>query len=229
MRSALKRTHSWLAAIRSNTAQNTFALWLAYLVFLVAMHVVGPNDAWAAMFYPPWVLLLAPLAVASIPLLMPRVKQSADEDFAGERQPTRTDTLRRMAMTWLAALVVFGSPHGPQGTTLTSMMDPVLHRPAFLIFAPLLLAFLPVLIPVPVRAKRPSISAPVQSRAQTWKGLVSGGIMAVILVISLLVLNQPDFLPENGSKLMPNAVLGLFLVGDLWAMRKFVKDLRRTK
>jgi len=45
------------------------------------------------------------------------------------------------------------------------------------------------------------------------RGLVSSLIMAIFLIACLIVLNNPAFLPDNGSELMPNAVLGVFLVG----------------
>jgi hypothetical protein len=54
---------------------------------------------------------------------------------------------------------------------------------------------------------------PPYGRQFMLRGLVSSLIMAIFLIACLIVLNNPAFLPDNGSELMPNAVLGVFLVG----------------
>lgn len=72
-------------------------------------------------------------------------------------------------------------------------------------------------------------SNPSYGRAFMWRGLVAGFLMAILLIVCLVVLNNPAFLPDNGSKLMPNAVLVLFLAGDLLMMRRCVLELRNSK
>jgi hypothetical protein len=69
---------------------------------------------------------------------------------------------------------------------------------------------------------------PPYGRAFMWRGLVSGFLMAILLIICLIVLNNPAFLPDNGSKLMPNIVLGIFLIGDLLLIRRCALELRNS-
>ena len=70
---------------------------------------------------------------------------------------------------------------------------------------------------------------PPYGRAFMWRGLVAGLIMAILLIVCLIMLNNPEFLPDNGSKLMPNTVLGLFLIGDFLLMRRCVLELRNSR
>lgn len=127
--------------IKQDVAMNMFGVWLAYLLFWVAMHKLRPEDAWINMLFRPSFLIVAPLAVAFIPLLAAKPDQSttrADiEDGSGGylRRKTRwfnPNMARRMALVWLISLATFAAPH----TFLAAAYwDPVFHQPVFLIVA----------------------------------------------------------------------------------------------
>ena len=137
------------------TGQKMVIVWAAYLLFLLFMHMMNPNDRWAAMFCRPIFLVLAPLFVACLPLLaaLPtqqgvnasRLQHAGGGEVYSDDRRTAWNKVRKMVMAWLASLVIFASPHG---TTMLGLLDSVLHRPVFLIVAPLLLAGFPLMAPI---------------------------------------------------------------------------------
>jgi hypothetical protein len=53
----------------------------------------------------------------------------------------KSDVALKMAQTWLVSLIVFAVPHPITGR----IWDPIMHRPSFLIIAPLLMACIPLI------------------------------------------------------------------------------------
>jgi len=54
----------------------------------------------------------------------------------------KSDAVLQMAQVWIIALLVFAMPHPIYG----HIWDPILHRPAFLIVAPLVLGCIPLVL-----------------------------------------------------------------------------------
>lgn len=140
-----------MKGIDSNTAQNMGAVWLITLVVLGLPHFIHlPNgDAWDEALSRPAGLILGPLLAACIPLIARKQSQAARSelvnDESGESSRSgmniRSSTAWKMLLTWLIALVIFAVPHN------LDSWDPILHRPAFLILAPLLIGCIPLIFP----------------------------------------------------------------------------------
>lgn len=217
--------------VRSKTAQNMFGLWLAYLLFLLLMHKLQPNDPWTSMLARPVFLVLAPLLVACIPLLAATPKRAAREDdaedFPSEPRPGKSDTVRKMTLVWLVSLVVFASPMG--SNTLRGIWAPVFHNPVFLLLVPLLLACIPWFFPRLAFPQRPADTTdPPLSRFLLWKGVVACVILAAFAVGVLLLVNDSSLTHHDGSGLLPNIVFTVALVAVLARGWYFIKLLRRS-
>lgn len=219
---------------QSDLLQTVFALWLATLFCIFVLHYVAPNDPWATMFTRPIFLVVAPIAVACIPVLAARSiskRRGANEegDIYEDRSRMfggiQASTVWKMAAVWLASLVTFASPHG--GTPM-EMFDFVWHKPAFLIVAPLLLACIP-LPGVSSRLRRWGISYhPItdDSPYLMWKGIISGAILAGILILCLIGVNS---MRGAVGKLPVNIAILVLLVGDLAAMWSMVRRRRNRR
>ena len=223
--------------IKSGTVQSAFAVWVAYLLFLILMRRLQPNDAWAAMFARPLLLIIAPLLAASIPVLAayptPSVTANCDDgDPPAERRPTNSDTTRRMVMVWLASLVVFASPHG---ATMISSFDQVFHRPAFLIFAPLLLACLPLLFPAAVRSRRAPLyrfrttTISPLDRIRFRNQIIVGSFLIILDICGLVTVNDPSSPHHGGSNVPVNLFLGVGLVVLVLGIWFFARQLRNPR
>jgi len=223
--------------IKSGTVQSVFAVWVAYLLFLIVMHRLQPNDAWATMFARPLLLIIAPLLAAGIPVLAacpaPSVTVNREDgNPPAERRPTNSDTTRRMAMVWLASLVVFASPHG---ATLISSFDPVFHHPAFLIFAPLLLACLPLLFPVPVRSRRAPLyrfrttTISPLDRIRFRNQIIVGSFLIILDICGLVTVNDPTSPHHDGSNTPVNLFLGVGVAVLVLGVWFFARQLRNPR
>ena len=218
-----------------DTARNMFVAWLACLLFLNVMHMLSPDDPWADMLYRPVFLIVMPLLAACVPLLAAGPERAAiddaededDENFSRGNKPTTTDTLRRVAMVWLASLLIFASPHSEY---YAALWDPIVHRAAFLIFAPLLLACIPALVPIPVRPRRavPHTNPPL-SRSIIGRGIVSCVVLALLAIGALLLINDTSLGQGHGSPLWVNLCFSIALLAALWRGCYFVKLLRASK
>lgn len=136
-----------MKGIDSSTAQSMGAVWLITLVVLGLPHFVPihSGDAWDAALSRPAGLILCPLLAACIPLIGSKQSQAARSELL-EAQSSRSgmnirpSTVWKMFMTWLIALVIFAVPHN------LDSWDPILHRPVFLIVAPLLIGCIPLIV-----------------------------------------------------------------------------------
>jgi hypothetical protein len=220
--------------IGSNTAQNMFAVWLAYLLFLIVMHVTPPDDPWTDMLFQPVFLVIAPLLVACIPLLAARpergvatrdVEDEGNDSFGSGINRNTSDTVRRMMLVWLVSLVVFASPHK---MTASGMLDPILHSPAFLIVAPLLLACIPLLVPAGNARRAIPRATPPLSRSRIWKGIVACVIFAILAIGSLFLINAPS-MRNGGSRFWLNIYLFVGLIAALSRAWHFVRLLKNSQ
>ena len=222
--------------IKSKTAQNMFGLWLAYLLFLILMHKLQPNDPWTSMLARPVFLVLAPLLVACIPLLAATPKQAAREDYVedgsrvylpGRTKPGRSATVRKMTLVWLVSLVVFALPIG--NNTLRGIWAPLFHNPIFLLVAPLLLACIPWFFPRLAFPQRAACTTnPPLSRFLLWKGIVACIILAALVVGVLLLVNDSPLTHHDGSGLWPNILFTIALFALLARGWYFIKLLRKS-
>jgi hypothetical protein len=137
--------------IDSNTAQNMGAVWLITLVVLGVPRFIHihSGDAWDEMLSRPAGLILGPLLAACIPLIARKQLLAArseliEDGSAEDARPhwnIKSSTAWKMLLTWLVALVIFAVPHN------LDTWDPILHRPAILILAPLLIGCIPLIFP----------------------------------------------------------------------------------
>lgn len=91
---------------------------------------------------------------------------------------------------WLISLATFAAPHTLQAAT----WDPVFHRPAFLIVAPLLMACLSLVIPdrnLPHEAAAGTqATGGYPSRPVAWAYLLLGIALLIFFLMLLIVANN---------------------------------------
>jgi hypothetical protein len=212
-----------------------FALWLIYLVCLVVMHKVQPDDPWNQMLYRPVFLIFAPILVACVPLLATKPDRSGRTDSVEDDDswnlPYRakwidSDTVRRVLLVWLVSLVVFASPHGLRAP----YWDPVMHQPLFLLIAPLMLACIPLLAPwpIPIRSEVVQTSPPL-NRARVWKGITACIMLVLILIGMLVLINDLPSRQNSMSVLWPNLFFGGGIIAFVLRALYFVKLLKTAR
>jgi hypothetical protein len=208
-----------------------FALWLVYLVFLVMMHSLQPNDPWNQTLARPVFLISGPLLVACVPLLATKrarrtttdYEDGSDWNLPRNAKWIDSDAVRRMALVWLVSLAVFASPHGLRAPYL----DPIMHQPLFLLVAPLVLACIPLLAPwpIPIRCEAVQTGSSL-GRARVWNGITACVMLAVILIGMLVLINVRSLLQSSMSVLWPNVFFGGGLIAAIMRIGYLVKLLR---
>ena len=219
--------------ITSHTVQSMFVYWLGYLAFLVLMHILRPDDPWNKVFFSPGFLIVVPLLVACIPLLLTKSERGVptddveDENGWNRLRGTRrinSNTGRRMLLAWVVSLVTFASPL----RVWTEKLYPFLHRPLFLIIAPLVVACIPLLYQGTVPARCATAEKDPFSRGSfVWRGIIGCSIGVLLLIGALFLINS---LPHNKmSSLWPNVLFGGTLLAAILRILYFIKRLRSVK
>ena len=219
--------------IRSDFGQSVLALWGGYLLFLILMHVVRPDDPWNRVFFNPVFLVVVPVLAGCIPVVGTKPEWVEDDldsaaDWGFARKPRRSlpDAVRRFLMVWLATLIIFISPHGMRA----SYIDPLVHRAGFLVLAPLWLAAISLFTPWRIlpRSFAPP-QAPVLSRAAAWNGIVSCVVLAVMIVGALLVIYDTVTPATRMNAMWRGIFFVACLIAVLMRARYFVRRLRSER
>ena len=130
----------------------------------------------------------------------------------------------RMALVWLISLVVFASPHPLWG----QIWDPIMHRPIFLIVAPLLLSLISALFPARRQLQEVSATYPATSRSALWGQTIFGSVMALFLMVMLIAVNGSPGSGKGGTLPIDLALL-LLLALVLAAVWKGISGLRNLR
>lgn len=221
--------------IKSDTGQSVLALWAVYLLYLIFMHRVEPDDPWNRIFFHPAFLVLMPVMAGCIPILGSKPEQAETIDDPGSTptwsfplKPRRTipDSARRVLLVWLTTLIMFASPHGIRG----AYIDPLMHQPSFLILAPPLLAGISLFTPwtIPTRSLALPRTPPL-SRAAVRKGIASCVLLGAILVGILFFIND-TLTPANHTAAFWSNIFFLgCLIATLMRARYLVKLLSTAR
>lgn len=218
--------------IKSGTVKTMAAVWLAYLIYLIVMQRISPDDPWSDMFVHPLFLILAPILVACIPLLVPSghasMEESTGEEGGGLQKGTRkifSDTVRRMLLVWSVSLMIFASPHR---FSRMALLDPVLHHPVFLLVAPLLFAcFTPIIWSgFHAKARDSEAAAYRRRRIDAIKSMVASIIFILLVIPVFLWVNSPALQVGRIDRLKADCAALLLLAIGITALWRSMSRIR---
>jgi len=195
--------------LKSNTGQTSIALWFAYFFGLVLFHKIKPSDSWDRVTFHPAFLILMPLLAAAIPWLQTKP--------ASEPEDPRRDTLRSMAIYWIFSVVVFSFPLSRRREQWAFLV----HNPVFLAVAPLLIACIAFIRPLPISIRT---AAPPPAHETLTRKQVSSGIVACIAAMLLFggvfwLINTPSLNTNHMPVLWPDIFITACIVGFLLRVR----------
>lgn len=199
--------------LKSDLGQTSLVLWFFSLGVLVLMHILHSTDPWDRVTFHPAFLAVMPLLVASVPWLYTK-------PASGDARNRRGDTARSALILWISSLVIFTFPLRLRN----EYWAPVVHNPIFLALAPVLIAGIALIRPLPIAIRTDAPPRPATLMPNQISSGIVACILAVLLLIGLLYLfNNRSFNVNHAPVLWPNLIVGSALAAAILRLRYLLR------